>query len=100
MLSQLVAYTQQKGLGAEPGFTTKEIRWLAGVSADGRFTELIPLDQSKTAPDLSQPEMIGMPGALRAMGYEAEQAAHFLADTCAVVFGLAECDAQGMVKKP
>ena len=100
MLSQLVAYTQQKGLGAEPGFTTKEIRWLAGVSADGRFTELIPLDQSKTAPDLSQPEMIGLPGYLRAQGHSVEQAAHFLADTCAVVFGLAERDAQGMVKKP
>ncbi len=101
MLSQLVAYTQQKGLGAEPGFTTKEIRWLAGVSAGGRFTELIPLDnQAKTAPDLSQPEMIGLPGYLRAQGHSVEQAAHFLADTCAVVFGLAERDAQGAIKKP
>lgn len=101
MLSQLVSYTRQKGLGAEPGFTTKEIRWLVGVSPQGTFTELIPLDnQAKTAPDLLFAEMIGMPNALKSMGYPAEQAAHFLADTCAVVFGLAERDVAGNPKKP
>lgn len=100
MLAQLVEYARQKGLGTEPGFTGKELRWLAGVSPAGQFTDLIPLDQAKTAPDLSQPEMIGMPNALRAMGYETEQAAHFLADTCAVVFGLPERDAAGSIRKP
>lgn len=101
MLSQLILYTQQKGLLAEPGFTTKEIRWLVGVSPQGAFTELIPLEgQAKTAPDLSQPDMISLPGYLRSQGHPVEQAAHFLADTCAVVFGLAERDAEGQVKKP
>ncbi|PZA07707.1 MULTISPECIES: type I-C CRISPR-associated protein Cas8c/Csd1 [unclassified Meiothermus] len=95
MLAQLVEYARQKGLEAEPGFTTKEIRWLAAVSPAGQLTELIPLDQAKTAPDLSQPEMMALPGYLKV-----EQAAHFLADTCAVVFGLAERDAQGEPKKP
>lgn len=101
MLSQLVSYTQQKGLLAEPGFTTKEIRWLVGVSPQGAFTELIPLEnQARTAPDLSQPDMISLPGYLRGQGHSVEQAAHFLADTCAVVFGLAERDANGQVRKP
>ncbi|ADD28249.1 type I-C CRISPR-associated protein Cas8c/Csd1 [Meiothermus ruber] len=101
MLSQLVSYTQQKGLLAEPGFTTKEIRWLVGVSPQGAFTELIPLEnQAKTAPDLSQPDMMSLPGYLRGQGHPVEQAAHFLADTCAVVFGLAERDANGQVKRP
>ncbi|MCS7058238.1 MAG: type I-C CRISPR-associated protein Cas8c/Csd1 [Meiothermus sp.] len=100
MLSQLVAYARQKGLGAEPGFTQKEIRWLVGVSPAGEFTGLIPLNQTKPAPDLSQPEMMALPGYLRAQGHAAEQAAHFLADTCAVVFGLAERDREGNIKNP
>ncbi|GIW24904.1 type I-C CRISPR-associated protein Cas8c/Csd1 [Meiothermus sp.] len=100
MLTPLVEYARQKGLGTEPGFTQKEIRWLVGVSPQGAFTELIPLNQAKPAPDLSQPEMIAMPNALRAMGHPAEQAAHFLADTCAVVFGLAERDRNGNIKNP
>lgn len=100
MLTPLVDYATRKGVGLEPGFTTKEIRWLVGVSPDGRFTELIPLENpAKTAPDLSQPEMVGMPKALGMMGHPIEQAAHFLADTCAVVFGLPELDSQGQTKK-
>lgn len=101
MLGQLVEYANRKIAGVETGFTTKEIRWLVGVSQDGRFTELIPLeDPEKTCPDLSQPEMVGMPKALRAMGYSIEQASHFLADTCAVVFKLPDLDRDGVVKKP
>ncbi|WP_243031460.1 type I-C CRISPR-associated protein Cas8c/Csd1 [Thermus altitudinis] len=100
MLAQLVEYTRRKGLTTETGFTTKEVRWLVGVSPRGEFTGLIPLGQPKPAPDLSQPEMIALPGYLRAQGHEAEQAAHFLADTCTVVFGLAETDEGGNPKKP
>ncbi|GIW37725.1 MAG: CRISPR-associated Csd1 family protein [Meiothermus sp.] len=100
MLAQLVEYARQKGLGTEPGFTSKELRWLAGVSPEGELTELIPLDQVKIAPDLSQPDMMGLPGYLRTQGHTVEQAAHFLADTCAVVFGLPERDAAGNIKKP
>ncbi len=100
MIAPLLEYAQRKGLGQQAGLTTKEIRWLAAVSPQGRFTGLIPLGQSKPAPDLSQPKMIGLPGFLRAQGYAAEQAAHFLAETCAVAFGLAEKDAQGNPKRP
>ena len=101
MLGALVEYANRKIENVESGFTTKEIRWLAGVSSDGRFTGLIPLeDTDKTCPDLGQPEMVGMPKALRAMGYSLEQASHFLADTCAVVFRLPELDREGNLKKP
>ncbi|ADH65195.1 hypothetical protein Mesil_3383 (plasmid) [Allomeiothermus silvanus DSM 9946] len=100
MLAQLVDYARLKGLGTEPGFTSKEIRWLVGVSPAGQWTELIPLDQAKTAPDLSQPDMMSLPGYLRAQGHTVEQAAHFLADTCAVVFGLPERDAAGNIRRP
>lgn len=101
MLGQLVEYANRKIEGVETGFTTKEIRWLAGVSQDGRFTELIPLENpEKTCPDLSQPEMVGMPKALRAIGHSIDQASHFLADTCAVVFKLPDFDRDGAVKKP
>ncbi|RDI95818.1 type I-C CRISPR-associated protein Cas8c/Csd1 [Meiothermus sp. QL-1] len=100
MLAQLVEYTRRKGLASETGFTTKEVRWLVGVSPEGRFTGLVPLGQAKPAPDLSQPEMMALPGYLRTQGHQVEQAAHFLADTCAVVFGLTEKDEQGNPKKP
>ncbi len=100
MIVPLLDYARRKGLGQQAGLVAKEIRWLAAVSHEGRFTGLIPLGQSKLAPDLSQPEMIGLPGFLRAQGHAAEQASHFLADTCAVVFALAEKDAQGNIKNP
>lgn len=100
MIAQLVEYTQRRGLAVQPGFTTKKVRWLMAVDTSGRFTQLIPLNQSKTAPDLSMPEMIGLPVYLRSEGHAVEQAAHFLADTCAVVAGLAERDARGQLKNP
>jgi CRISPR-associated protein Csd1 len=101
MLTRLVDYADRKVGNVESGFTTKEIRWLAGVSPDGSFTGLIALENAdKTAPDLGQPEMVGMPKALRALGYTLEQASHFLADTCAVVFKLPELDRDGSIKKP
>ena len=101
MLTALVDYADRKVGDVESGFTTKEIRWLAGVSPDGRFTGLIALENAeKTAPDLGQPEMVGMPKALRPLGYTLEQASHFLADTCAVVFKIPELDREGNIKKP
>lgn len=101
MLGQLVGYSTHKVEGVETGFTTKEIRWLAAVSPDGRFTGLLPLEnRAKICPDLSQPELVGMPKALEAQGYRLEQAAHFLADTCAVVFGLADLDKEGRLRNP
>jgi CRISPR-associated protein Csd1 len=101
MLGALVEYANRKVTGIEPGFTSKDIRWLAAVSLDGRFTGLIPLENGeKPSPDLGQPEMVGMPKALKVMGYTVEQASHFLADTCAVVFKLADLDRDGNIKKP
>jgi CRISPR-associated protein Csd1 len=101
MLGALVDYANCKVSGVESGFITKDIRWLAGVSPDGRFTGLVSLENtSKTSPDLGQPEMVGMPKALRAIGYKLEQAAHFLADTCTVVFKVPELDREGAIKKP
>jgi CRISPR-associated protein Csd1 len=100
MLGALVDYANRKVAGVETGFTSKDIRWLASVSPDGRFTGLLPHQGQKTSPDLAQPEMVGMPKIFKEQGYIIEQAAHFLADTCAVVFKLPELDKDGAVKKP
>ncbi len=101
MLGALVEYANKKVQGVESGFTQKEIRWLAAISPEGKFTGLLPLENtSKTSPDLGQPEMVGMPKALRATGHTLEQAAHFLAETCGVVFKLPELDREGNIKKP
>lgn len=104
MLGQLVNYATRKQLVAEPGFAPKDIKWLASVSLDGRFTGVIPLGDGKSGksfpccPDLGQPEMVGMPKALRAAGYSVEQAAHFLADTCGVVALVQPLDKNGNPK--
>lgn len=100
MLGSLVEYANRKVAGVETGFKPKDIRWLAVVSPDGRFTGLLAIEGEKTSPDLAQPEMVGMPKALKVLGHNLEQAAHFLADTCAVVFTLAELDKEGEFKKP
>jgi CRISPR-associated protein Csd1 len=99
MLAQLVEYARHKQLVAEPGFAAKEIRWLANISRDGRFVGVTSLEDGKRGrmfaccPDLQQPEMIAMPGALGV-----SQAAHFLADTCGVIAGVRSLDKDGQTK--
>jgi CRISPR-associated protein Csd1 len=103
MLTALVDYANRKIENVETGFVPKEIRWLAGVSPDGRFTGLLSLggqEGIKRSPDISFSELIGMPKTFRAMGYSIEQASHFLAETCAVVFKLPELNRDGNIKKP
>jgi CRISPR-associated protein Csd1 len=91
MLRELVDYAEKKLSDTEAGFKQKDVRWLIGVSADGRFTGLIPMDEGqlrRRCPDASQPELMAMPKALRALGHSCTQGAHFLADSCRVATGL------------
>lgn len=96
MLTALIRHAEHAGLSAEAGFAPKDIRWVAHLSG-GKLTGVVGGDKKgKTypkAPDLAQPEMIALPAKLGQ-----KQAAHFLADTCAVVALLPATDKDGNVK--
>jgi CRISPR-associated protein Csd1 len=95
MLGALVEYAKLKGLVAEPGFSAKEIKWLAAVSLDGRFTGVVPQGDNKKGkgfarcPDLQQPDMMTLPKRLGV-----PRAAYFLWDTCGAVSLLMSSDAK------
>lgn len=86
MLGELVAYAKRKQLVIEPGFAPKEIKWLATVSPDGRFTGVLPVGEGKKGqtfaccPDLQHPEMLALPQKIGV-----KRAAYFLWDTCGTV---------------
>ncbi len=84
MLNLLVNYAEDHDLEAEPGFKSKEVRWLIVMDEEGSFIEVIELGkigetknrgrQFDKCPDLSQSEMIA--GGLTR--------SHFLVETAEV----------------
>ncbi|MBW1712351.1 MAG: type I-C CRISPR-associated protein Cas8c/Csd1, partial [Deltaproteobacteria bacterium] len=84
MLELLLKYGRGHGLGAEPGFSPKSIRWAIVCQAGGRFLDVVELGDAGQkrnpgrlfkCPNLSQPEM-------KAGGVTKS---HFLADGAEVV---------------
>lgn len=81
MLHHLIEYAECHGLGAEPGFSPKNVRWAIACDAAGHFTEVIPLGEDKSGrpfaccPDLTQPELVG----------GKEPRSHFLVETAQIV---------------
>lgn len=77
MLNQLVCYAQKNLAGSEPGFTTRTVRWLVEISADGRFVNVLPLGDEKGGEQTTKcPEMHNMNVGGRA---------HFLVETLQTV---------------
>jgi CRISPR-associated protein Csd1 len=73
MLNQLVTYARQNLSDSEPGFTTRTVRWLVEISADGQLINSIPLGDDKKGEQISRcPEMHNMNAGGRA---------HFLVET-------------------
>jgi CRISPR-associated protein Csd1 len=61
MLNDLVAYAEKHLHDAEPGFTTRTVRWSVEIAADGRFLNLVPLGNGKRGESLTRcPDMHGM----------------------------------------
>jgi len=61
MLNELVEYTRKHVSDAEPGFTTRPVRWSVEIAADGRFLNVIPLGDGKRGDQLARcPDMHGM----------------------------------------
>lgn len=78
MLQELVRYAQNEpGLSdSEPGFTTRTIRWLIELSANGEFINVLPLGDNKGEQVSKCPEMHNMNAGGRA---------HYLVETLQTV---------------
>ncbi len=80
MLQQLVAYAETHLTESEPGFKSREIRWIVELAADGRFLGVVPLGDGKRGKSLSRcPDMHGM---------NAGGKAHFLVETAQTAVSL------------
>ena len=73
MLNELVAYAETHLSKSEPGFKSREIRWLIELARNGRFLNVVPLGDGKRGKTLTRcPDMHGM---------NAGGKAHFLIET-------------------
>ena len=73
MLHELVSYTETHLSESEPGFKSREVRWVVELTADGRFLNVVPLGDGKRGKTLIRcPDMQGM---------NAGGKAHFLVET-------------------
>ncbi|MDR3393409.1 MAG: type I-C CRISPR-associated protein Cas8c/Csd1 [Parasulfuritortus sp.] len=73
MLHELVAYADKHLTGSEPGFKSREVRWMVELADDGRFLNVVPLGDGNRGKALTRcPDMHGM---------NAGGKAHFLVET-------------------
>lgn len=73
MLHELVTYAETHLIEPEPGFKSREVRWIIELAADGRFLNVVPLGDGTRGKTLTRcPDMHGM---------NAGGKAHFLVET-------------------
>lgn len=72
MLNQLVDYARKNLADSEPGFTTRNVRWLVDVSGDGLLINVLPVGDDKGEQTPKCPDMHNMNAGGRA---------HFLVET-------------------
>ena len=87
MLGHFIDYARQVGLDAEPGFTTRKIRWRVQLTETGELINILPLGDENSGQPVSRcPEMHNMNAGGRA---------HFLVEsvqTVALLFKSNETD--------
>jgi CRISPR-associated protein Csd1 len=80
MLHELVAYADKHLTGSEPGFKSREVRWMVELADDGRFLNVVPLGDGNRGKTLTRcPDMHGM---------NAGGKAHFLVETAQTAVSL------------
>jgi len=80
MLHELVAYADKQLTGSEPGFKSREVRWMVELASDGRFLNVVPLGDGNRGKTLTRcPDMHGM---------NAGGKAHFLVETAQTAVSL------------
>jgi len=72
MLQSLVEFARNNLSDSEPGFTSRNVRWLAEISSAGSFVNVLPLGDDKGEQTPKCPEMHNMNAGGRA---------HFLVET-------------------
>jgi CRISPR-associated protein Csd1 len=76
MLNVLVDYARKNLADSEPGFTTRNVRWLVDVSGDGQLINVLPLGDDKGEQTPKCPDMHNMNAGGRA---------HFLVESLQTV---------------
>ena len=66
MLNQLVDYAWKNLADSEPGFTTRNVRWLVDVSADGLLINVLPVGDDRGEQTPKCPDMHNMNAGGRA----------------------------------
>ncbi len=66
MLNQLVDYARKNLADSEPGFTTRNVRWLVDVSVDGLLINVLPVGDDKGEQTPKCPDMHNMNAGGRA----------------------------------
>lgn len=80
MLHELAAYADKHLPKPEPGFKSREIRWMVELASDGRFLNVVPLGDGKRGKTLPRcPDMHGMVAGGKA---------HFLVETAQTAVSL------------
>lgn len=76
MLQQLVQYAEKHLADSEPGFTTRNVRWLVELSVDGKLINMLPIGNDRGEQVSKCPDMHGMNAGGRA---------HFLVESLQTV---------------
>jgi CRISPR-associated protein Csd1 len=66
MLNQLVEYARKNLADSEPGFTTRNVRWLVDISGDGLLINVLPVGDDKGEQTPKCPDMHNMNAGGRA----------------------------------
>lgn len=66
MLQAPVEYARKNLSDSEPGFTTRNVRWIADISADGQLINVLPLGDDKGEQTSKCPDMHNMNAGGRA----------------------------------
>ena len=84
MLQEIIAYGETHLAKSEPGFKSREVRWIVELSADGRFLNAVPLGDGRRGKMLAHcPEMHGMVSGGKS---------HFLVETAQTAVQLFKTD--------
>ncbi|MDD2337308.1 MAG: type I-C CRISPR-associated protein Cas8c/Csd1 [Geobacteraceae bacterium] len=76
MLNQLVDYARKNLADSEPGFTTRNVRWVVDISGDGQLINVLPVGDDKGEQTPKCPDMHNMNAGGRA---------HFLVESLQTV---------------
>ncbi len=85
MLNLLKEYAEKNGLGSEPGFTSKDVRWVMVFSTEGMFLEIVELGDTSLKRNRGETFPLCPNFSFSEMKAGGVKKSHFLVDTAEVV---------------